>query len=91
MKNYSHPSGHLNSAEGEDYSHVVTGGPEEIRQYSHMTTGTQEEITCCSPGTSSGKQKKAHSTTLPEFRNENTPATIELDQILLALQHLAAN
>ena len=29
-----------------------------------MLTGVQEEIPYCSPGTSSGKQKKAHSTVL---------------------------
>ena len=45
----------------------------------------------CSPGTSSGKQKKNRSTSQPQFRSENTPATIEADQILLALQQLANN
>ena len=68
------------------YPHMVTGGPEEIRQYPHMTTGTQEEITYCSPGTSLGKQKKARCTSQPQFRSENTPATIEPDQILFTLQ-----
>ena len=41
--------------------------------------------------TSSGKQKKNRSTSQPQFRSENTPATIEADQILLALQQLANN
>ena len=41
------------------------------------------------PSTSSGKQKKNVSTSQPQFRSENTPATIEADQILLALQQLA--
>ena len=56
-----------------------------------MTTATQEEIPYCSPGTSSGKQKKVRSTSQPQFRSENTPATIEADQILFALQQLATN
>ena len=70
---------------------MVTGGPEEFRQYPHMVTEAQEEITYYSPGTSSGKQKKARSTSQPQFRSENTPATIEADQILLALQQSATN
>ena len=69
----------------------MTRVTEEIRQYPRMTTRTQEEITYCSPSTSSGKQKKASSTSQPHFRNENTPATTEADQILLALQQLATN
>ena len=87
----SHYSGHLNSPEAENYPHIVTGGPEEIRQYAPMTTETQEEIPYCSPSTSSGNQKKALSTSQPQFRSENTPATIESDQILLALQQVATN
>ena len=63
----------------------------EIRQYPHMMTATQEEIPYCSPTTSSGKQKKARSTSQPQFCSENTPATIEADQTLLALQQLATN
>ena len=43
------------------------------------------------PSTSSGKQKKNRSTSQPQFRRENTTATIEADQILLALQQLANN
>ena len=71
--------------------HMVTGVPREIRQYPHMTMETQEEIPYCSTSTSSGKQKKARSTSQPQFRSENTPATLEADQILLALQQLATN
>ena len=71
--------------------HMVTGVQEEICQYSHMTTEAQEEIPHCSSSTSSGKQKKARSTSQPQFRSENTPATIEADQSLLALQQLATN
>ena len=96
---FSHHSGQLNSLETEtnshmvteNYPHMVTGGPEEIRHNPHMMTATQEEIPYCFPITSSGKQKKARSTSQPQFRSENTPATIEADQILLALQQLATN
>ena len=77
--------------ENRNRPHMVTGGPEEIRQNPHMTTETQEEIHYCSPSTSSRKQKKARSTSQPQFRNEITPATIEADQILLALQQLTTN
>ena len=96
---FSHHSGQPNSPETgtnphvvtENYSHMVTGATEEIRHNSHMMTGTQEEIPYCSPTTSSGKQKKARSTSQPQFRSENTHATIEADQILMALQQLATN
>ena len=70
---------------------MVTGATEDVRQYPHMMTATQEEISYCSPTTWSGKQKKALSTSQPQFRSENTPPTIEADQILLALQQLATN
>ena len=56
-----------------------------------MVTGVQEEIPYCSLGTSSGKQKKARSTSEPQLLSENTPATVEADQILLALQQLVTN
>ena len=68
--------------------HMVTGVTGETRQHPHMT---QEEIPYCSTSTTSGKQKKARSTSQPQFRSENTPATLEADQILLALQQLATN
>ena len=70
---------------------MVTGGSEEIRNGHDMVTGVQTEIPYCSPGTSSGKQKKVRSTSQSQFCSENTPATIEADQILLALQQLATN
>ena len=73
----------------ETNPHMVTGVTREFRP--HMTTETQEEIPYCSTSTSSGKQKKARSTSQPQFRSENTPATLEADQILLALQQLATN
>ena len=96
---FPHHSGQLNSPEtetnshmvNENYPHMVTGGPEEIRPNPHMMTATQEEIPYCSPTTSSGKEKKVRFTSQPQFRSENTPATIEVDQILLALQQLATN
>ena len=50
----------------------------------HMVTGVQEEIPYCSPGTSSGKQKKMPSTSQPQIRSENTP-------FLLASQKLPSN
>ena len=56
-----------------------------------MVTGAQEEVMYCSPSTSSGNQKKNRSTSQPQFRSENTLATIEADQFLLALQQLANN
>ena len=59
--------------------HMVTGVTSEIRQNPHMTRETQEEIPYCSTSTSSGKQKKARSTSQPQFRSENTPATLEAD------------
>ena len=96
---FPHHSGQLNSPETETnshmvtetYPHMVTGGPEEIRHNPHTMTATQEEIPYCSPTTSSGKQKKARSTSQPQFRSENFPATIEADQTFLALQQLATN
>ena len=71
--------------------HMVTGVTREIRQHPHMAMETQEEILYCSTSTSSGKHKKKRSTSQPQFRSENTPATLEADQILLALQQLATN
>ena len=75
----------------ENYPQMVTRGPEEIRHNPHTMTATQEEIPYCSPTTSSGKQKKVRSTSQLQFRSENTPGTIEADQILLAFQQLATN
>ena len=71
--------------------HMVTGVTREIRQHPHMTMETQEEIPYCSASTSSGRQKKVRSTSQPQLRSENTSATLEADQILLALQQLATN
>ena len=70
------------TGEFRHYPHMVTGATEDICHNPHATAATQEEIPYCSPTTSSGKQKKA---------SENTPATIEADQILLALQQLATD
>ena len=87
----SQHSGNLNSPEPEKYPHMATTGPEGVRNCPHMVTRTQGEIPHCSPGTSSGKQKKARSTSKPQFRSEYTPATTEAEQVLLALQQLATN
>ena len=69
---------------------MVTGATEQNRNCHYMTE-IHKKVTYCSPSTSSGKQKKNRSTSQPQFRSENTPATIEADQILLALQQLANN
>ena len=74
----------------EENHDMVTGATEQIGNCDDMT-GVHEEVTYCSLSTSSGKQKKNRSTSQPQFRSENTPATIEADQILLALQQLANN
>ena len=84
---FPHHSGQLNSPEAETISHMVTKtytnmvtrATGETRHYPNTMTATQEEIPYCSPTTSSGKQKKARSTSQPQFRSENTPATIEAD------------
>ena len=71
---------------------MVTKVQEEIHIRHHMVTRAQEEeLPYCSPGSSSIKQKLARSTSQPYFRSENTPATIEADQVLLAFQQLAMN
>ena len=88
---FPHHTGQINSPKTEansqvvteTYPHMVTGATEEIRHNPHVMTATQEETPYCSPTTSSGKQKKTRSTSQPEFPSENTPATIEADQILL--------
>ena len=58
---------------------MVTRVQQQIRYCPHMLAGTQEDIPYCFLGISSGKQKKARSTSHPYFRSENTPATIEAD------------
>ena len=70
---------------------MVTGVIEVFPDRHHMVTAVPQEIPYRPPGTSSGKQRKARSTNQPQFRSENTPATYEADQILLAPQHLATN
>ena len=68
----------------------MTGVQEESLCGNDMVTGAHEEITYCSPSTSAGKQKN-RSTSQPQFHREVTPATIEADQILLALRQMANN
>ena len=75
----------------ETFPHMETGVTGETRQHPHMTMETQEEIPYCSTSTTAGKQKKARSTSQPQFRSENIPATLEADQILMAFQQLATN
>ena len=70
---------------------MVRGVERECLCQRDLVTRAHEEVTYCSPTKSSGKQKKNRPTSQPQFRSENTPATIETDQILLALQQLANN
>ena len=70
---------------------MVTGATKQIGNRRDMVTASHEEVIYCSPSISSGKQKKSRPTSQPQFRSENTPATIKTDQILLALQQLAYN
>ena len=60
----------------------------ELEETSHMVTAVQERFPYCSPGTSSEKQKRARSTSQPQLLSENTPATIEADQMMSALPQL---
>ena len=75
----------------EDHHDMVTRVQRESVCRHDMVTGVHKEVTYSSPSTSSGKKKKNRSTSQPQFRNENTPATIEAEQFLLALQQLANN
>ena len=72
-------------------THSVNLNVSELGESPHMVTGLQEEIPYCSPGASSGKQKKTRSTCQPQLRSEINSATIEADQILFALQQVATN
>ena len=56
-----------------------------------MVIGVHEEVNYWSPRKSSGKQRKKRSTSQPQFRSENTFATIEADQMFLALPQLTNN
>ena len=84
-------AGHYMVAGATERHGMVTRGSEEIRNGYDMVTAVQGEIPYSSFGISSGKQKKARSTSQPQFHSEITPATIEADQILLALQQLPTN
>ena len=70
---------------------MVTAATEENRNGHDLKTAVQEDIPYCSSGISSGRQEKARSTSQPQFRSENTPATFEADQILLAPQQLGTS
>ena len=86
-----HPEAGLFNSGQEDRQDMATGVQIESVVGQDMVIGVHEEIIYCSPITSSGQQKKNRSTSQPQFRSENTPATIEADQKLLALQQLANN
>ena len=86
-----HPEAGLLTSGGDDRHGMATGVQRESAVGQDMVTGVHGEVMYCFPSTSSGKQKKNCSTSQPQFRSENTPATIEADQIFLALQQLANN
>ena len=79
------------NSDPEDGHDMATGVQKESLYGHDMMTRVHEEVTYCSPSTSSGEQKKNRSTSQPQFRSENNPATIEANQILLALQQLATD
>ena len=76
---------------GPEEGHDMVTGVQKETMYRHDMTGFHEEVTYCSPRASSGNRKSNRFTSPPQFRSENTTATIEADQILLALQQLANN
>ena len=90
-QNDAHPEAGLLTSDREDCHDMAIGVTEQIRGQRDMVTRVHEEVMYCSPSTSSGKQKKNRSPSQPQYRSENTPATVEADQILLALQQLANN
>ena len=63
----------------------------EQEETHEMVTAVQERIPYCSPVISSGKQKKERFTSQPQFCSENTLATFEAYQILVALKQLATS
>ena len=56
-----------------------------------MVTVVEEKITYCSPATPSGKHRKTCAGSQLQFRSENNPATIKVDQNLLAVNTNSAN
>ena len=86
-----HPEAGLLTSGQKDRHDMATRVQRESTQAHDMVTGVHEEVMYCSPSTSSGKQKRNRTTSQSQFRSENTPATIEADQILLALQQIANN
>ena len=90
-QSYFHPEAAFFTSGQENRHDMALGVQRESADGHDMVTGVHEEVTYCSLSTSSGKQKKNRSTSQPQLRSENTPAAIEADQILLALQQLANN
>ena len=69
---------------------MVTGVTGETRQHPHMT---QEEIPYCSTSTTSGKQKKARSTSQPQLsKSDNLKVCrlffLQLSTILFQPPHM---
>ena len=85
------PEAGLPTSGREDRHDMATGVQRESAVGQDMVTGVHKEVTYCSLSTSSGKQKKNRSASQPQFCRKNIPATVEADQILLALQQLANN
>ena len=85
-----HPEAGLLTSGREDRHDMAMGVQRESVDGCDRVTGVHE-VTYCSPSTSSGQQKKNCSTSQPQLCSENTPAMIEADQTLLAIQELANN
>ena len=81
----------MKQSSGPEDRHDKVTGVQRESLCGHDMTGVHEEVTYCSPSTSSGKQKRNRSYSRPQVRSENTPATIEADQMFSALQQLASN
>ena len=75
---------------GPEKGHDMLTGVQSESLCDHNITGFHKDVTYCSPSTSSGKQKRTvlQSTAIC---SENTPAKIEANHFLLALQQLANN
>ena len=72
--------------------HTSISFDSDEEETSHVVAGVQEEIPYCSPrGPLQENKKRVCSKSQPQFRSDNTLKTIEAEQILIALQHLANN
>ena len=70
---------------------MVTGVQEKNLTRFDMMKGVQDETLYCSPAIFFRRKiEKAPSTSQPQFRSENIPASIEAVQVLFALLHLTS-